>query len=154
MKISSDFRDLLTLLNECEVRYLIVGGYALAAHGFPRNTKDIDVFYEASPDNAARLMTALERFGFGEVGLSVQDFNRCGQIVQLGFPPDRIDLISTISGVEFAEAWNNRIRVTLDGVEMPIISRSDFLRNKRASGRLTDLADAERLGEQTGDGEQ
>jgi hypothetical protein len=148
MNISSDFRELLTLLNDAEVKYLVVGGYALAAHGFPRNTKDIDIFYEATPDNATNLMSALKRFGFGDVGLSKVDFLQVGQIVQLGYPPNRVDLINSISGVTFEEAWPDRVTVVIENVAVPVISPKDFVRNKKAAGRLTDLADAERLGEE------
>ena len=147
MEIGSDFRDLLTRLNESGVKYLLVGAYALAAHGFPRNTKDIDIFYDLTAENASRLMSALDRFGFGDVGLSAEDFQQSGQIVQLGYPPNRIDLINSISGIGFDEAWPNRVTIVIGDVSVPVISREDFLRNKKASGRLSDLADAERLGE-------
>lgn len=146
MEIGSDFGELLTLLNESGVKYLVVGAYALAAHGYPRNTKDLDIFFEATPENAVRLMAALEAFGFGSLGLTVDDFDHPGGIVQLGHPPNRIDLISSISGVNFHEAWEGRMRIEAGGLSYHVIGKAEYIRNKLASGRLSDLADVERLG--------
>ncbi len=146
MKLGSEFQELLRLFEECGVKYLVVGAHALAFYGFPRNTKDLDIFHEPSPENADRILKALDLFGFGSLGMSRSDFSEPGLVIQLGYPPNRVDLISQISGVEFGEAWENRQHMTLDGVAVPFISLEDFVRNKRASGRLSDLADLERLG--------
>jgi hypothetical protein len=151
MELGSEFRELLTLLNECGVKYLVVGSYALAGHGFPRYTKDLDVFYEFTPENARALLQTLDKFGFGDVGLSVADFEQRRQTIQLGFPPNRIDFLNDITGVTFAEAWQNRKPVDVDGLEFFILGKNEYIKNKTAVGRLQDLADAEKLGYSTAD---
>lgn len=145
MKLDKDFNEFVTLFVASDVRFLIVGGYALAAHGLPRATGDLDVWVWINPENAAKVRSALEEFGFSGLGIMTDDFNRTDSIVQLGYPPYRIDILTSINGVEFDAAWDNRLVVDLDGVEVPFISRRDLIVNKRAVGRPQDVADVERL---------
>lgn len=143
--LNPDFKEFIELLNAHEVRYLVVGGYAVALHGYPRYTKDIDIWIENSPENAARLMRALEQFGFGAVGLSETDFIEPDQIIQLGYPPRRIDLLTTLPGVNFDDCYETRVVVDIDGLLINFIDLEHLKQNKRASGRLQDLADLENL---------
>jgi len=145
MILDPDFREFIALLNNHEVRYLIVGGYAVAFHGYPRYTKDIDIWVDAEPDNAVRLMQALNDFGFGGAGLKAEDFLVPGYVIQLGYPPNRIDLLTSIKGVGFTACYASRIKISVEGVEMCLIDIENLKRNKLASGRLQDLADVENL---------
>lgn len=145
MEIYPDFRDLLKLFNAHGVEYVIVGGYAVAHHGAPRYTADIDLFVRASDSNAVKVLAALDEFGFGSVGLERSDFNRPHRVTQLGFPPCRVDIITSIDGVTFDEAVADVSPGTYGGVEVPYIGRTALLCNKRASGRTKDAADAEVL---------
>lgn len=145
MQLSPDFSAFFAVCRRHDVRLVVVGAYALALHGHPRMTKDLDVLVEPSPGNAAALMAALEEFGFGGIGLTADDFAAEGVVVQLGYPPNRIDLLTSIDGVPFADAFARRQVMTVDGTEIPCIAREDLLANKRATGRLQDLADVERL---------
>lgn len=143
--LNQDFREFLQSLNDNGVRYLVIGGYAVALHGYPRYTKDIDIWIETSPENAARMVKALEQFGFASLGLQEADFLVPQQIVQLGYPPSRIDLISTPAGVDFAGCYASRVEVEIEGVTVHFIDLENLRRNKRATGRLQDLADLEHL---------
>ncbi len=143
--LNKDFKEFAELLNANAVEYLVVGGYALVAHGHPRYTGDIDFWVHQTPDNIDRLVTTLTEFGFSSLGLSAEDFLKPDAIVQMGYPPARIDLMVSISGVTFEHAYAGRITVTLDGVALNFISREDFLHNKRTVGRFKDLSDAEAL---------
>lgn len=145
MKLQKDLREFIELLNSTGVEYLIVGGYAVAFHGHPRFTADIDVFVEVSPASSDKLAQVIERFGFGSTGLSAKDFARPGAIIQLGHPPNRIDIVTAIDGVSFAEAWASRVAGDLDGIPVHFISKEALIRNKRASGRARDLADLQEL---------
>jgi len=145
MKLSPDFSEFLESLDVEGVRYLLVGGYALAAHGLPRFTKDIDIWMSCDGDNADRMMRALKRFGFGSLSLTREDLMDPHGIVQLGYPPLRIDILGGISGVEFESAWTRRIVVLWENRSIPVIDRNDLIANKKASGRLRDLADVEDL---------
>ncbi|HKO58463.1 MAG TPA: hypothetical protein VJ276_21540 [Thermoanaerobaculia bacterium] len=136
-----DFGDLLAAFTAHDVRALIIGAYAVAHHAKPRFTKDLDFFTEPSPENAERVLRALADFGFGEIGLGIADLSVPGKIIQLGFPPHRIDLVTSIDGVSFAEAWNGRSAGTLDGEPAFYIGRRELMRNKEASGRPQDLVD-------------
>ena len=127
--LNQDYREFVQFLNENEVRYLVVGGYAVALHGYPRHTKDIDIWIESTVDNAYRILHALQDFGFGSLGLTEEDFLIPDQIIQLGYPPARIDLITSM----------------IEGARINFIDRENLLRNKRSSGRLQDQADVERL---------
>jgi hypothetical protein len=148
MEIQPDFRDLLELFNSHKVNYIIVGGYALAFHGAPRYTGDIDIFVSPDAKNAERIMAALEKFGFGSVGLSTADFKKPGQVIQLGVPPVRIDIITSISGVSWGETFSTGVRGKYGDVQVLYIGREQLILNKRAVGRKKDLADLEALGEE------
>ena len=143
--LNKDFKEFVELLNSHAVEYLVVGGYALAAHGHPRYTGDIDIWLDPSPINVGRLLIALREFGFGSLGLSETDFQQPDAIVQLGYPPARIDLLSSIDGVQFDQCYPRRQLVSVSGVELPILHLDDFRVNKLASGRAKDLADLESL---------
>ena len=145
MKLTKDLREFIALLNATKVKFLIVGGHAVAFHGRPRFTGDFDFFLERSPENAARVVEAVSEFGFAGMGLKAADFLEKGVVVQLGRPPNRIDLLTSIDGVEFADAWPRRAAGELDGIPVSFISKEDLLANKRAVGRAQDLADAAEL---------
>lgn len=145
--LNQDFREFVQSLNANQVRYLIVGGYAVALHGHPRYTKDIDIWIEASPDNAAKVVRALEQFGFGSLGLQEFDFLTPDQIVQFGNPPSRIEIFNSLPGVDFATCYPSRVQVEVDGVLVDFIDLDNLKKNKRAVGRLQDLADLESLDE-------
>ena len=147
IETNPDFLDLLRFLNANGVEFMVVGAYALAAHGCPRNTKDIDLFYRATPDNAGRILAALRDFGFEGANLTPDDLLQPKSVIQLGYPPRRIDLMNAITGVEFSEAWQHRVLATFGDVEVPVIGKDDFVRNKLATGRLRDLGDIEVIGE-------
>ena len=149
MEIERDFKELLVLLNSHHVEFILVGAYALAFHGAPRFTGDMDVFVKPDAINSERIMAALTDFGFGSVGLSRNDFEKPDQVVQLGVPPVRIDLITGISGLSWNAVDADAVLADLEGVPVRFISRHHFVTNKRASGRKKDLADIEALGEDT-----
>ncbi len=148
MQLDQDFNEFVGLFLDNDVRFLIVGGYALAAHGLPRLTGDLDAWIWISDENAERVIKALTEFGFGALGLTVADFNRRDSVVQLGYPPHRIDILTEIEGVSFEPSWGRRLEVVLDGRLVPIIGREDLIANKRASGRPQDIADVARLSAQ------
>jgi predicted nucleotidyltransferase len=147
MKLQDDLREFIELLNAHGVRYVIVGGFAVAFHGHPRYTGDIDLFVEASEANSQRIARVLHDFGFGETGLTAADFAREGVIVQLGRPPNRIDLITSIDAVGFPEAWADRVEATLGAVPVLFISKELLLKNKAAAKRAQDIADIDAMGE-------
>jgi predicted nucleotidyltransferase len=142
--LNRDFKEFAELLDAKGVEYLLVGGYALAAHGHPRYTGDIDFWVRSSDANLLRLLDALRDFGFGSLGLGVTDFTE-DTVVQLGQPPRRIDLLTGIDGVSFDACFSRREQVVVDGVRLNIIGLEDFKANKRASGRPKDLADLQSL---------
>jgi hypothetical protein len=143
--LNKDYREMLQCLLEENVRFLLVGVYALAVHGFPRATKDIDFFVWATPENATKLVRALARFGAPLQDISESDFSTAGTVFQIGNSPRRIVILTNISGIEFEHAYANRKNIFLEGLEIPVISVSDLIANKRASGRSQDLADVEKL---------
>ena len=145
MKLNKDLREFIALLNSTKVKYLVVGGHAVAFHGRPRFTGDFDFFVERSAENAARLAEVVGAFGFGSLGLKAQDFLEAGVVVQLGRPPNRIDLLTSIDGVDFGDAWQSKVDGKLDDIPVPFIGKEHLLANKRASGRPQDLADAAEL---------
>lgn len=145
MQLSKDFRDFLQLLERHGVRYLIVGGYAVAAHTVPRYTKDLDIWVEASRENAANLVAALAEFGFGSLGLTAEDFVEPDAVIQLGYEPNRIDLLTGISGVRFEEAYPIRVTARFGDLEVATIDKRSLAANKRAAGRPRDLVDAAEL---------
>jgi predicted nucleotidyltransferase len=143
--LNSDYKDMLQCLSDHRVRFLLVGAYALAVHGYPRATKDIDFFVWATPENAVSLMNALTQFGAPLDGVSAADFSSKGIVFQIGNSPRRVDILTSISGVEFEQAYANRRIVILEGLEVPVISLADLIINKRASARPQDLVDVEKL---------
>jgi predicted nucleotidyltransferase len=143
--LNQDFKEFIQSLNDNHVRYLVVGGYAVALHGHPRYTRDMDIWIEMKPENAANLVTALEKFGLGSLGLKAEDFLVPGQVAQLGQPPNRIDLLCTISGVDFAACYESRVTVEVDEVLVSFIDLENLRKNKAASGRHQDMADLENL---------
>lgn len=152
MRLDPDFRDFVELFTANEVRFLVVGGYAVAAHGLPRFTGDLDAWVWVNSENASRIVRSLEAFGFSGLGLTESDFNQPDRVVQLGYPPYRIDILTSIDGVEFDDAWTRRVVLDLDGIDVPFIGRDDLLANKRAAGRPQDVADVERLTREGSDG--
>ena len=148
MEVQKDFKELLELFNEHKVNYLIVGGYALAHHGVPRYTGDMDIFVKPDKENALRILRALNDFGFGSVGLKEADFRNSNKVVQLGYPPVRIDIITSISGLAWDDAYKGRVKGKYGDVQVSYIGRDHFILNKRASGRKKDIADLEALGEE------
>lgn len=145
MNLQKDLREFVELLSALDVHFLVVGAFAVAYHGYPRYTADIDLFIERSPQNAERLLQAIHQFGFGDIGLTDQNFLRGDQVIQLGVAPNRIDVMTHISGVTFDEAWESREFGEIGGLRIPFISREMLKRNKAASGRTQDLADLEHL---------
>ena len=148
MEIQPDFKDLLGLFNAHKVEYIIVGGYALAFHGAPRYTGDIDIYVKPEDENAARIISALSDFGFGSVGLSAEDFEKPEQVIQLGVPPVRVDIITSIAGISWNEAFSGRVSGKYGDIQVHYIGRKQFIINKRAVARKKDLADLEALGEE------
>lgn len=145
LNLPKDFREFIQLLNENNVKYLIVGGYAVAFHGFPRSTGDIDLFIENSNENANLVKKSLDSFGFSELGISVDDLQTPDQIIQLGYPPLRIDLLTSIDGINFQDAWVNKSDVKLNKLLLHFIGRQELIKNKKASNRAKDKGDIEEL---------
>ena len=145
MELDKDFNEFVELFLEHNVRFLIVGGYALAAHGLPRATGDLDAWVWRNPENAQNIMRALNAFGFQNLSLTESDFSKEDSIIQLGYPPFRIDILTSIDGVAFDQAWEKKIVVELNGMNVPFIGRDDLITNKKAAGRPQDIADVSRL---------
>ena len=146
MPLPKDWRQFIELLNSNGVEYLIVGAVALAHHGWPRYTGDLDILVGNSPENAQRLETALKDFGLGALDLTAADFVDSYRVIQLGVPPNRIDLLTSITGVSFQEAWAGKVQADLEGTLAKIIGRDTLIQNKRSTGRPQDLADLDALG--------
>ncbi|NCA83395.1 MAG: hypothetical protein EOM72_11740 [Opitutae bacterium] len=147
--LPEDFKEFLKLLNEADVRYLLVGGYAVGYHGYPRATADMDIWVAIAPDNAAKLVEVFHRFGMEDPHVTPALFQERGKIIRMGVPPMRIEVLTEIDGVEFAECHAARVTADVDGQTVPVISREHLLRNKRVAGRHKDLDDLENL---SGDG--
>jgi hypothetical protein len=147
--VNEDFRDLLGALLAAEARFLVVGAHAMAVHGVPRATGDLDVWIAPEAPNAGRVWSALLRFGapVAAMGVARDDLTRPDHVVQIGLPPRRIDILTSISGVGFEEAWNGRTTHDIGGMHVPFLGRAELIRNKRATGRTKDRADLEALGE-------
>jgi hypothetical protein len=145
--MNRDFAEMLSALFAARAEFLVVGAHALAAHGFPRATGDLDIWVNATPENAPRVWKALVEFGAPLEDLTVEELSRPGIIFQMGQPPHRIDVITQIDGVVFADAWPNRLEATIDGRVLPLLGRADLVTNKRAAGRPKDVADLATLGE-------
>ncbi len=143
--LPSDFKEFLKLLNAHQVEYLLIGGYAVGYHGYPRATVDMDIWIAMNPANSQRIVTVLKEFGFDLPELSPELFLKEWQIIRLGVPPVRIELATTLSGVNFNECYAERVVDILDGVKVNLISLNHLKINKKASGRHQDLADLENL---------
>ncbi|MEA3364525.1 MAG: nucleotidyltransferase [Candidatus Hydrogenedentes bacterium] len=145
MALHPDLRAFIELLNSHGVEYIVVGAHAMAYHGCPRYTGDIDLFVKVAPENARQLEGVICEFGFEDTGLTAHDFTEEHQVIQLGFPPNRIDLLTTLTGVSFDAAWAEAVSAELDGLPVKILSRNHLIVNKKALGRTKDLADLEWL---------
>jgi hypothetical protein len=147
MEINRDFKELLASLNSKAVEYLLVGAYALAFYGVPRNTGDMDVWINPDPKNAERVVEALDAFGFGSLGLTVKDFTAPDMVIQLGVVPSRVDILTSISGVAWAEAWPHRQAASYGSIPIFFLGQHEFIINKRSTGRPKDLGDIAVLAE-------
>jgi hypothetical protein len=145
--VQQDFRDLLALLNEKQVDYMIVGAHALGYYGSPRATGDLDILVRPDLENAERILKALHAFGFGSLGLEINDFTAAGNVLQLGFPPSRIDIVTSITGVSWEEAAAGRVEGPFGDLKVFYIGKREFVKNKQSLGRKKDLADLEAIGE-------
>ena len=143
--ISSDYRDILSVFIDEGVEYLVVGAYALAAHGLPRATGDIDLWVNATSENAGKVWLALKKFGAPLSQINSGDFEEPGIVYQIGVPPNRIDVLTSIDGVEFTDAWGRRYQVNIDELVVPVISREHLILNKKTAGRPQDLVDIAQL---------
>jgi len=145
LQLPPDFKEFLKLLNAHRVEYLLVGGYAVAYHGYPRATADLDVWIAIHPENAQRVMVVLKEFGFRSPELSQALFLKEGQVIRMGVPPVRIELLTSISGVQFKECFAARVLASVEGMEVPVIDLTHLKTNKKAAGRHKDLDDIENL---------
>ena len=145
MKVEKDFRDFIGLLNRNDIHYLIIGGFAYSFYAEPRFTKDIDILIEQSMENAKKILKALKDFGFTDIGLTEKDFLETGQVIQLGVAPIRIDILTSIKGMDFPSFWDNRVVGRYGDIDVFFISKQDLIKCKQASGRKQDLADIEKL---------
>lgn len=148
MEIQQDFRELLARFNARQIDYIIVGAHALAFHGAPRYTGDMDILVRPDEENAKRILKALEEFGFGALGLTVEDFSAPDRVVQLGVAPVRIDLVTSLTGLSWEEAAAGQVKGTYGDLVVHYLGKKEFIRNKRAIGRKKDLADLEALDEE------
>lgn len=139
---NSDYRDMIECLQREGVEFMLVGGYAVALHGWPRTTFDIDFWIMANPQNAAAVMRALKAFGAPLMDLTEEDFHRPGMVFQIGTEPQRIDILSAVSGVVYEDAASRALKMEVDGLTLKVISLDDLIANKRASGRPKDIVDA------------
>jgi predicted nucleotidyltransferase len=142
---SQDFKEFIELLIKNKAEYLIVGGYAVSIHGHPRYTGDLDIWLNTVPQNAELILKTVNEFGFSSFKLTLEDFTKPGNVIQLGHPPLRIDLLTEIDGVTFKECFNNRKEVTIDGLQVNFIGYDDLLKNKKESGRHRDIDDIDNL---------
>ena len=148
MELYHDFKELLELFNAQKVEYIIVGGYALAFHGAPRYTGDIDILIRPNAENARRVLSALDEFGFGSVGLTEEDFKILDKVVQLGVPPVRVDFMTSITGVSTDDVFSRCVEGKYGDIPVKYIGRDEFILNKRSTGRKKDMSDLEALGEE------
>jgi len=139
-----DFREFIELLNRNTVRYIIIGGYAVVYHGYVRSTNDIDIWLDIRRDNIKKVLKALDDFGFSSLNIKEEDFS-ANQILQLGYPPNRIDLITTPAGIDFETCWESKEQVFIDDITLNIIDLESLIKTKQATGRTRDLADIEEL---------
>ena len=145
MAFNKDFKEFIQLLNDHEVLYLVVGGYAVAFHGYPRYTKDIDLWIWLDEGNAEKLLNVLDDFGFGSLDLKVEDFLSPEQVIQLGYPPNRIDILTDLKGVDFKQCYSSRVEFSIEGTKINFIDLGNLKKSKKATGCHQDLADLENL---------
>jgi predicted nucleotidyltransferase len=145
MILEQDFRDFIGLLNEHQVAYMVVGAHALAFHGKPRHTGDLDIWINPTESNAEKMLAVIRCFGFASVGLKKEDFLQENYVTQLGYPPLRIDILNSISGVTFDEAYNNMLVIEVDDLNVNYIGLNDLIKNKQVTARKQDMADLENL---------
>lgn len=145
LTLPPDFKEFLKLLKEHEVRYLLIGGYAVGYHGYARATEDMDIWVAIHPENAQKIVSALKSFGFDDPAITPELFLQKPKIIRMGFPPMRLEITTSVSGVEFDECYRSRIVDEFDGVEVNVIDLENLKRNKKASGRAKDIADVEKL---------
>jgi len=145
--LNSHYKDILLLLSEKNVKFLLVGAYAMAVHGYPRSTMDIDLWVKPDPENALLALQALDDFGAAAGDLSVDDLQKEGLIFQIGVAPCRIDILTSIDGLQFEDAFSRSPMIDIEGIAVHVLSIPDLIINKRATGRTKDLADAEMLEE-------
>jgi len=145
INLEEDFLDFIALCNKYEVRYLVIGGYAVSVHGYPRSTKDMDVCIEMSKENAEKMIRVINDFGFGSLNLTESDFLNNNFITQLGYEPLRIDILNDLDGVSFQEGWDNRKVVNISGIEINFIGYNELLKVKEKAGRPQDIADVTML---------
>jgi len=143
--LSQDFKEFIELLIRNKAEYLIVGGYAVGIHGHPRYTGDLDIWLNPTPDNAELVLKSVNEFGFSSFKLTTSDFTKPGNVIQLGYPPLRIDLLTEIDGVTFEDCFKNKRQVTIDNLIVNFIGYEDLLKNKRESGRPRDIDDIDNL---------
>ena len=143
--LTKDFREFVELLIKYRAEYILVGGYAVGMHGYPRYTGDFDIWVNPTPQNSEKVVSALNDFGFSSYNLSTDDFTKIGNVVQLGDPPVRIDILTDIDGVTFQECYKQVVTFEIDGLKINVIGLEDLLKNKKASGRFRDLDDIENL---------
>jgi len=145
MAFNKDFKEFIQLLNDHEVLYLVVDGYAVAFHGYPRYTKDIDLWIWLDKGNAEKLLNVLDDFGFGSLDLKVEDFISPEQVLQLGSPPNRIDILTDLKGIDFKQCYSSRVEFSIEGTKINFIDLGNLKKTKKATGRHQDLADLENL---------
>lgn len=145
MTLDKDFEEFVFLLNKHAIDYMIVGGYALAFHGKPRHTGDLDIWIDLSEDNAQKMIDVINDFGMGSLGMEKQDFLKKGGITQIGYPPLRIDILNEIDGISFNQAYPNKLIIDIDGLQVNYIGLEDLIINKQVSGRQQDISDVKQL---------
>lgn len=145
MEAQKDFKELLKLFNKHKVEYAIVGAYALAFHGCPRYTGDLDILVKSAPSNAKNILKAIKEFGFGSLNLTIEDFSSEKKVIQLGMPPIRIDILTSLTGVTWKQISSNRVKGKYGNTAVYFIGKDELIANKRALGRYKDLADIEAI---------
>ena len=145
MKIEKDYEEFLSLLNKRNVKYCIIGAFAVAFYAKPRYTKDLDIFIESSKENAGKILSVLEEFGFGDLSVSIEDLTSEGNILQLGYEPVRIDLLNKLEGLDFRDVWKNKVTGDYGSEKVYFIGIEDLIKNKKTAGRSSDLMDIELL---------
>lgn len=145
MVLNKDFREFIELLNSHNIKYLVVGGYAVTVHGYPRYTNDIDIWFWIDKSNVENLIKVLKDFGFGSLDIKIDDFLQPNKVIQLGYPPNRIDLLTSVSGLQFDECYPKKVSFDIDGIKIDFIDLENLKKNKKASGRHKDLNDLDNL---------